>query len=306
MEILDLDSAKKERTVIVLGAFDGLHIGHVSLLEQGRTLAKKKRAKLAIMTFAQHPSAVLKKRSVKLLTPGQEKLDILADLGVEVVFLPDFTKIARFSPMDFFYDILLGKFGAVGLVAGPNFRFGKGAKGDSNLLEYLGRKSQVPVRISKAVTYRNGTVSSTMIRRLLREGRVEVANRLLGRPFRLTGEVVRGEGRGRKLKMPTANIQLPEAKFLPACGVYLVRAFAENKSYYGLLSISDKPTFHESADIAVEVYLFDTDDDLYGKTLSIEIIRYQRGIVKYESAKELMDQVSRDIQEARGYLAHYL
>ena len=128
MEILDLDSAKKERTVIVLGAFDGLHIGHVSLLEQGRTLAKKKRAKLAIMTFAQHPSAVLKKRSVKLLTSGQEKLDILADLGVEVVFLPDFTKIARFSPMDFFMTYYWASLVQLDWLQAPTSASGKAPK----------------------------------------------------------------------------------------------------------------------------------------------------------------------------------
>ncbi|MDD4264069.1 MAG: riboflavin biosynthesis protein RibF [Firmicutes bacterium] len=306
MEIIGLDNQQKERTVVVLGAFDGIHKGHISLIDAGRMLAKAKDAKLAIMTFLEHPDTVLKNNRLKMLTTQEEKLKVLQDLGVEIVYLPTFVDIAWLSATRFFNEILIEKFGAVGLVAGPNFHFGKKARGNSSYLKFLGTKNNIPVFIGEAIRYKDRIISSTMIRRLIKKGQIELVNSLLGRRFTLTGEVIKGEGRGRKLKMPTANINIPKEKLLPPCGVYLTEAFCENKSYFGLLSISDKPTFHEKGDIVVEVYLFNTEDDLYGKSLSIELIRLQREIFKYNSAKELMDQVALDIKEAKHYMSYYL
>lgn len=306
MEIRGLETINIEKTVVVLGAFDGLHRGHMSLIEAGYTLAKKKGARLAVMTFDEHPDTVLKASSMKLLTTQSEKLDILKNLGVEIVFMPHFRDIASFSGPKFFNEILIKKFGAVGLVVGPNFRFGKKARGTSQLLEFLGKQQNVPVVVNEAVKYKGRIISSTMIRRLLQKGKIEEANTLLGRRYFLSGSVTTGEGRGRKLKMPTANLLISPEKLMTPCGVYLVEGSWDNKTCYGLLSISDKPTFHEVSDIVVEVYFLDLDENLYQKDLKIELIRFQRGIVKYNSASELMNQVAVDIQEARDYIQNYL
>ncbi len=305
MEIKGLEKCP-ERTIVVLGTFDGLHRGHQNLINEGRELAKKKGARLAIMTFNEHPETVLKANAVKLLTIKIEKFALLEKLGIEIVFIPSFYDLANYTAVRFFNDILLAKFNAVGIVAGPDFHFGKKAHGNSNLLYFLGKKNQVPVVISPAIEHNQGIISSTLIRRLLNQGQILKANTLLGRRYSLSGKVILGEGRGRTLKMPTANLEVANEKLIPSCGVYLVEGFWGRKSAYGLLSISNKPTFRQDIDIAVEVYFLDLDANLYGKEIKLEFIKYLRGIVKYNSALELRDQVGLDEQKARYFIKHYL
>mgnify|MGYP000854485920 CR=1 FL=1 len=301
MEIRNLYE-NNDPSVVVLGAFDGLHRGHLSLLKAGKKLALKKQAKLAVMTFDEHPDIVLRDNPMKLLTTQKEKLDLLEKLGVEIVFMPRFRDIAGLSAECFFYQILLGDFKAKGAVVGPNFRFGKKARGNSKLLNLLGQKEGLPVLVRPGVTQNGQIISSTLIRRLIRQGEVSRANTLLGRRYSLTGTVIAGEGRGRKLGMPTANLQIAPEKLLPPLGVYLVQGFWQNKSCYGLLSISDKPTFHAQSEIVSEVYFFDLNENLYGQEITLECIKYLRGIVKYSNANDLMDQVKKDEKEARNII----
>jgi riboflavin kinase/FMN adenylyltransferase len=305
MEILGLHGNTK-RTVVVLGAFDGIHKGHVSLMKTGKALAEKKHAHLAVMTFDEHPDKVLKDSPIKLLTTQEEQLAILKEYGVEIVFRPCFREIASLNAETFFSKVLLEDFNAQGLVVGSNFRFGKKARGNSQLLYSLGKKENIPVIICQAVKNNNQIISSTLIRRLLNSGKVSLSNALLGRRFSLTGVVIQGEGRGRRLNTPTANLLVAQEKLIPACGVYLVEGFWEGRSAFGLLSISKKPTFLETGEIAVEVYFLDIDEDLYGKTIKLEFIEYFRGIEKYNTAEELMFQLEEDKKRARHGIKYYI
>ncbi len=305
MEIRGLEKCP-DRTIVVLGTFDGLHRGHQNLIKQGRDLATKKGARLALMTFNEHPETVLKANAVQLLTTKTEKFRLLEKLGVEIVFIPSFYDLANYSAAQFFQETLLTKFGAVGAVVGTDFHFGKKAQGNSTLLSFLGRRNRIPIVISPVIKDNQSIISSTLIRRFLHEGQILRANTLLGRRYSLAGEVIIGEGRGRTLSMPTANLEVSRDKLIPACGVYLVEGFFEEKSAYGLLSISNKPTFRDDLDIAVEVYFIDFAGNLYGKEIKLEFIDYLRGIVKFNSALALRDQVELDEKKARFIIKHYL
>ncbi|NLJ24336.1 MAG: bifunctional riboflavin kinase/FAD synthetase [Firmicutes bacterium] len=306
------DGMKGCRIVAGLGFFDGVHLGHQVILRQVLEVAATLDAVPAIVTFDRHPLTTIRPEAVpQLLTDGEERKQYLLDFGMKAVIELTFNKqLARLEPEQFASDILAKRLGVVAVIAGEDFRFGYQGRGGIDLLRKDGDKWGIGfVQAVDSVIVGDEKVSSTRIRGLLLEGMVEEAAELLGRPYKLIGPVVEGEGRGKKLGFPTANLAIPPKRLIPKDGVYAVTIrqpmeitqtgqLATAGELLGVLSVSDKPTF-AGATRAVEVHILDEEKDYYGKKLEVSFHRRLRSIRKFANAEELQSQVTRDIKTVR-------
>jgi len=297
----------KESCVLALGNFDGVHLGHRRLLEQGLGQAVRLGVGLNVLIFEPHPfKALFPEREIKFLSTTQERLRRLEKLGVHTVYLLPFTReMANTSPEQFVEKVLL-PMGVIHVVVGFNYSFGAQGKGDAELLKTLGQKNGFGVSVLQAQTIGSQVISSSSIREALLNGDVRLASSLLGHPFSLSGTVVHGEERGRQLGYPTANI-LPADDFLiPKRGVYAVWAYLEGKRVAGMLSIGNKPTFHDMYATVVEVNFFDFHGDLYGSEIAVHIEARLRDERKFNGVSELLIQLKKDKVEAEQVLQEIL
>ena len=306
------DGEDGNRVVAGLGFFDGVHLGHQAILRRVRELAADMDSVPMVVTFDRHPFSVIKsKLAPPLLTNREERRHYMWDLGIEAIAELCFdAKLATLEPEEFASDILARQLLVVAVVAGDDFSFGYKGRGGIALLRQKGHEWGITViETVDPVLAGKEKVSSTRIRGLIQAGIVEEAAVLLGRPYRLAGPVIEGEGRGRKLGFPTANLAIPSDRLIPQDGVYAVTVrqlidddkigyTVKQGEYPGVLSISDKPTFAE-ATRAVEVHLIDQDKDYYGRKLEISFHRRLRPIQKFANAEALKEQVARDIANAR-------
>ena len=281
------DAAKRERRVAV-GTFDGVHLGHREVIRGMDT----------VLTFDPHPLAVIHPSALpKLLQTPNVKRDIIGGLGVqELVNIPFDEEFSRKSHEQFVEEVLIDRLGAVQVSVGENFRFGKGAKGDS---DYLASRPEFDTRVVPLVEVAGETVSSTQIRALVAAGEVDKAAEMLGGPFLLEGVVVEGDGRGRDLGMPTANI-VPDDRFAaPGHGVYAAWAHG----YPAAVNVGVRPTFDTGRGLLVEAFLIGYEGDLYGETLRIGFIERLRGEKRFDSVEELVEQMHRDVAETERLCA---
>lgn len=291
---------------VAIGNFDGIHLGHRELLLQTRRLAGERGAPSVVLSFEPHPAKVLSPDFAPLLiTTTERKIALLEGEGVDALVLQPFDKAYAATPPEAFVERdLLGSLGARDVVVGYDFTFGKGRAGDPEVLARLGHPR---MRVHTVPPFHeNGlVVSSSKIRELVLEGRVEPAARLLGRPFLLDGIVVPGRGRGRTIGYPTANVA-PRTELLPANGVYTVLAAVEGVAgaVGGAANIGRKPTFGEE-ERTVEIHLFDTDQDLYGREMAVAFLHRLRPEVRFGSVEELVEQIGKDVREARAQLDRY-
>jgi riboflavin kinase/FMN adenylyltransferase len=268
--------------VAAIGSFDGVHRGHRRVLETARAAGRR----VTVITFWPHPRLVLGNR-VELLSTLERRLELLDEAGVDEVLVVEFTpELAAREPSEFAQS-LLPRIGASVVVIGENFRFGRGAVGDAPLLERLG----FDVRIVPTLE----GVSSTEVRRLLREGDVVGAARLLGRPPELEGTVVLGDQRGGTLGYPTANLSVPPDLLVPAYGIYAGSALGHRAA----ISIGVNPHYG-GEERRIEPYLLDFEGDLYGRRLVVELWQRLRDERAFASEDELVAQITRDVEEARG------
>lgn len=286
---------------VTIGTFDGVHMGHRSLLEA--LLAGQHPT---VVTFEPHPQHVLRSRPdrLQILTPTEEKLRKMERLGIErAVILPFNKGIAEIPAEQFLRDILVGTIGLKRLVVGFNHSFGRNREGDIEFMRQRQETYGYELVVVEARTEGDRAVSSTRIRRALSDGDVDSANRYLGMPYRMIGTVVRGDGRGHDLGYPTANlVPLDRDQLVPAEGVYAVRAKVDGKHYDGVASIGYKETFGEGRPLAVEVHLFDVDLDLYGKVMAVDWVSFLRGQKRFDSREELIVQMHEDSRKAREVL----
>lgn len=298
------DFPLKFDTVITLGSFDGLHLGHQNLLKETKDLAKKLGVRPLVVTFDPHPRQVLQpESSFKLLTTLEEKLNLISELGFEEVAIIPFTKnLAEWDPELFVQKYIVDNLRAKGVVVGFNFRFGKQRKGDVELLTNLGKKYNFTVKVVEAVFIDGLKISSSLIRGLLEKGSIELANKLLGRPYFLIGKVIKGKGRGKILGYPTANLSISDAKLIPLCGVYAVWITLRGEKFKGAMNIGKNPTFDEK-NLSIEVYIFDFNSEIYGERIKVELINYVRGEKKFPSPEALKLQIEKDCQKIRQVLA---
>ncbi|MBE3553081.1 MAG: riboflavin biosynthesis protein RibF [Kyrpidia tusciae] len=288
-------------SVMALGTFDGLHIGHQEILSQGKAEAKRRGVPFAVFLCDPHPRQVLGIGAEYdvLLTPLPEKLRLLEHYGADLVYILLFTReVAAVAPEQFVLDLLLPLAPEV-LVAGFDYTFGAGGKGDAALLKAMGETRALPVFILPPVNRYGEKVSSSLIREKLRYGEVKLVRELLGRPYALTGRVVKGEGRGIGIGFPTANLQLNDPFLIPGTGVYLVRAFWGMEKGPGLMNIGVRPTFHDRGTLSLEVHLLDHRVDLYGEEMRVEFLDYLRPEQRFNSVDRLVAQIEQDVRTAR-------
>lgn len=288
MRVTPLSEVDRRPRHVAVGEFDGVHVGHREVISGNDT----------VLTFDPHPAVVVKPgRAPKLLTSLDVKIELIAGLGVEeLVVVPFDDGFAHQEASEFIDRVLVGALGARTVSVGQNFRFGHGARGDTALLT---SDSRFDTRVVPLVEVDGETVSSTRIRALVADGEVEDAARLLGAPFRMRGEVVPGDQRGRDLGFPTANM-VPEADLAwPAHGVYACRVGER----LAAVNVGVRPTFGEGLRPLVEAFVLDFEGDLYGTWLTVEFVARLRGEQRFDSVEELVQQMHRDVERTRELLA---
>ncbi|BCG59635.1 bifunctional riboflavin kinase/FAD synthetase [Paenibacillus sp. URB8-2] len=292
--------------IAALGQFDGLHRGHVSVISSAVALARKEGVPAAVMTFYPHPKDVMGKGDYEgYLTPPRDKSELLAGMGVDILFVIEFNEeLSRVSPRDFVLGMLL-PLKITTAVVGFDFRFGYMGEGDADMLRLLGNGS---MRVETVPPFLlNGVkVSSSGIRKGLQSGEVELVNFWFGRRYHLRGTVAHGEKRGRTIGFPTANLELEDRYVIPSRGVYAVRAFHNGKAMPGVMNVGVKPTFHEGVTTPTfEVHLLDFSGDLYGQEMMVELVSFIRPEHRFDSVESLIAQIREDAKTAGKILQEY-
>ncbi len=281
-------------TAVTVGVLDGVHLGHRSLiarLDPGLVRT--------VLTFEPHPIEVLVPGThPRLLTTIDERIDLLGEAGVEQVGVLDLADIRELEAPRFVEDVLVERLGVAQLAAGTDFRFGVNRTGDIDLLVEMGRTHGFVVEGVPLMVHDDRVISSSRIRELIEEGRPEEAARALGYQFRVTGTVIHGDGRGKEIGFPTANLEPPARKVLPAIGVYAGYATVEGHRHQAAINIGVRPTFGGGA-LMVEAHLLDFAGDLYDEQIMVELGRYLRPELHFDSVEELVDQMGRDVEETR-------
>ena len=300
-----LDGVNIQNTWLTIGSFDGVHTGHQQLIRELKQHAHQAGAKSVVLTFHPHPTVVLKGRTGAFyLTTGPEKVKLLDDLGVDIVVTHPFTYEISQSTAREFTEYLMEHLGFHQLWVGYDFALGKDREGNVDYLEMLGAELNYQVHTVGPITSDGWTISSSHIRKLLTEGVVEEANKLLGRPYRITGEVIHGDGRGKSIGIPTANLEVGNEKLIPGSGVYACRAEVMDKILPAAVNIGVRPTFESNDQQAhVEAHILDYSNDIYTQQIFIEFIARLRGEQRFQSVEELINQVHNDINKTREIVA---
>ncbi len=305
MEILDdlTQAALRQETILTIGAFDGVHRGHQALIANVVARARETDRLAALLTFHPHPAAVLAPdRAPRYLTTPGEKIAILEGLGVDMVILLPFNRqVANTSARDFM-EAISKHLRLRELWIGADFALGHNREGDVPRLRELGRELDYEVHVVEPVADDDQTISSSRIRRLLRDGRVAEAAEMLGRYPSISGEVVEGARRGHKLGFPTANLEVRAERAVPADGIYAVFALLGQERLPAVANVGVRPTF-DNGQRTVEAYIFDFDRDIYGCDLVVEFVARLREERRYDNVDDLVAQIERDAEKAREILA---
>ena len=287
MQVVNLNDAQPRPRRIAVGEFDGVHLGHREVIAGCDT----------VLTFDPHPLQVVRPEAApKLLQSLELKAELIATLGVEeLVVIPFDQGFAHQSAQEFIDHVLVEQLRATHVSVGDNFRFGFGAKGDAAL---LGAQTSFTTSVARLVEIDGEIVSSSHIRALVGAGEVDIAARFLGAPFRLRGEVVHGEARGRTLGFPTANIVPDETLVCPGHGIYAARTDTDGNAA-AAVSIGVRPTFGTGRAVLVEAYLLDTRQDLYGRVMTLDFVARIRGEKRFDSVDALIEQMHDDVRRTR-------
>lgn len=297
----DPPPARWTQTVLALGNFDGLHRGHARILEQVRRRADERRATAAALTFDPHPPRVVRPdKAPPLLMTKDQKLEALAEAGMDgaavVRFTPD---LSRWDPDRFVRTVLVEWLQVAEVCVGANFLFGRQRSGNFSLLRSLGARYGFEAGKIDPVRYKEFVVSSTRLRRLIADGRVDEAGALLGHHYAIDGVVERGEGRGRNHGVPTANLRT-DNELLPPDGVYATTARVDGVLHASVTNVGVRPTFGPDGPRTVETHLFDAALDLYGRPLRLAFVQRLRGERAFEDAAALQRQIAADCERARA------
>lgn len=298
-----LNAAHLDNSWLTIGVFDGVHRGHQAIIQQLTAGAHENGAPAVVITFSPHPAFVLAGREIKLLTIPDERADLLFKLGVDAVINMQFTReLASHTAEDFMAE-LKRRLGLSNLVIGYDFALGKDRAGNFERLTGIGRELGYSVSRVDPMRQAGEVISSTLIRQAIADGAVRQAAGKLGRNYALTGSVIPGDGRGRTIGIPTANVDFPLEKAVPANGVYACLAVLGQARHQAVVNIGLRPTFN-TGDILphVEAHLLDYAGDLYGQTLTLEFVERLRDEQKFPSVDALVTQIRTDITTARGLL----
>ncbi len=295
-----------KRTIVTIGTFDGVHVGHQKILERLVSDAQKEGKKSVLLTFFPHPRMVLQKdMQIELINTIEEKALLLKNIGLDYLIIHPFSKeFSRLTALDFVRDILVNQLKTSKLVIGYDHHFGKNREGNIDQLREYSPLYDFDIEEISAQDIDNVAISSTKIRRALHDGNLKTANRFLGYHFTINGTVVNGKRLGGKIGFPTANINVEEAyKLIPKTGVYVVRSEINGTVVNGMMNIGYRPTV-DGKHQTIEVHFFDFDQDLYDQKLTIELLYFLREEQKFESVEDLIVQLKKDKETSLHYLAH--
>lgn len=296
-EIKDID-----RTVVALGNFDGVHIGHQALIDRAVKIAHEKNLKSAVFTFSNHPKNVLSHSNVvRNIIYEDEKMRILERLGIDYVFSMDFDEyMMSMSPDEFIEKLMIGTFRADTAVCGFNFTFGSRAAGTADYLRDYCRDHDLNVIVVDRVNLGGCVVSSTLIRQQILDGNMEEVSGLLGRTYSIRGTVVKGNALGRTIGFPTCNITIDETMVSPPNGAYITRCKVGGEVFKSITNVGNKPTIGTYSK-SIETHIFDFDRDIYGELMEVEFIKMIREERKFPSLDELAAQLDNDVKVAKSY-----
>lgn len=284
--------------------FDGVHLGHLSIIRQLNEIAEKEHLESAILSFWPHPRKFLNPDDdVKMLNTLEEKLELLDKSGIQNIFLKTFDEEFRnLSGADFCEKILVEKLNVKHIIIGYDHTFGKNKSGDFNLLKALSGDLGFKVDQLEAVKSNQLNISSTKIRQALSEGKIKEANQMLGYHYPLTGKVIHGKKLGRTIGYPTANIEVPVNKLLPKNGAYIVEVFVDQQFHKGMLSIGTNPTIDDqNQSLHTEVYILDFDQDIYGKEITVKFRDFLHHEIKFDGMERLIEKLDEDKRLTESY-----
>lgn len=300
-----LDGVNISNTYLTIGSFDGIHIGHQKLIRELNHSAHQAEGRSVVLTFHPHPAVILRGRTGAFyLTPPQEKTELLDQLEVDIVITYRFSYELSQSTAREYISILKNHLGFQQLWVGYDFALGKGREGNVPYLQLLGEEFGYTVHVLEPVMTDGQIVSSSFIRKLISDGEVAEANKFLGRTYRVSGEVVHGDGRGKRIGIPTANLETGGEKLIPSAGVYACRAQIQDKFWPAAVNVGTRPTFENTDQRShVEAYILDFSDELYGQMIALDFIVRLRGEVRFDSVEELLNQIYVDIDQTREIIS---
>ncbi len=300
----DSSNGFSAKTGVGLGNFDGLHIGHMALINTLIRESQLNNLNSIVYTFTKHPENILRKKLITpLLLTEQKKIDLLGEISLDYLYFDEFNEdFSRLSPEDFVKKILLDKLNIKLAVAGYDYRFGYMGQGDIPFLKELGQKYGFKVVVIPAIKCDDEVISSTRIRNCIINGELETAYKLLGRNYSITAEVVSGRRIGNTIGFPTANIHPERFLVLPENGVYITKTLLDGKLYNSMTNVGYNPTFEDVKQKTVETHIIDFNQDIYGKKIEVFFLKKIRNEKKFESVELLKEQISKDMGTARRYL----
>jgi len=294
----------KNKSCVTVGVFDGLHLGHKSIIKKTIAIARRNKVLSAVLTFSPHPDSVIhSKNKSPLLISLKHRLSLINSLGVDVCVVVKFNSyFMNISAEKFISNILIKKFRMAFLVLNRNFTFGKDKVGNKGLIKKLSKDLNFKLYFQKDIKSSGNIISSTLIRSLIKEGNLEKASKLLGRKVEVIGTVIGGDKRGRKIGFPTANID-PHHEVIPPKGVYLIEAYLLNRKLLGLANIGLRPTFKKENKEVIEIHFLNFRKNIYGKDIRIVFLKKLRNEKKFRNKARLLDQIDKDIKQAKRFFS---
>jgi len=298
-----LEEVNLQNSWLTIGVFDGVHRGHAEIIRRLTAGAHANGAPAVVLTFDPHPAIVLGGHDIRCITTPEERTDLLDGLGVDAVITQRFTRdLSAVSAREYMSN-LAERLGLRHLMIGYDFALGRGREGNAARLAEIGAELNYEVEVIHAVSDESGVISSTEIRKLVATGNVAEAAKLLGHHYSLSGPVIHGDGRGRKINIRTANIDYPKQKAIPAFGIYACWAWIGGERFMAATNVGVNPTFTPGKQIPnVEPHILDFDRDIYGREVKLEFVARLRNELKFPSVDELIEQIHADIDHTRRIL----
>ncbi len=304
MEVInDLSKVNLISSVVCVGNFDGLHRGHRVVIERTVFHAKQMNADSVVFSFWPHPQKVLKPDStLEYLSTYQEKVALFEAIGVDKLILFPFNReFASLSSQSFIEDYLVGKLKMKCFVIGYDHQYGKDREGNYHKLLEQAQQLDFEVERIEQKAFSGENISSSKIRKFIKSGQIDLANKLLSYHFFLIGKVEQGRQLGRKISFPTANIIYPDEKIIPKKGVYFVEVEIKAKTYFGVANLGSKPTIDKHLPISLEVHIFNFEEDIYGQNIKVSFLQFLREEMKFDNLESLKLQIEKDTQKARDF-----
>lgn len=296
---IDLNYVADEDSVIALGNFDGVHKGHIELINRAVKNAKKLNIKSSLLLFNEHTDNLVKVGKKDIITTNQTKFEIIEDLGVDIIYLIDFTRdFMAYTPMMFLKDFLADNLKIKGVVVGYDYTYGYKKSGD---VEFLNKNKNLfkSVDVIEQISSHGVKISSTLIRKLIEDGKIKEADELLSRPYKLIGEIIHAKGLGKKMGYPTANLKLIDNFVIPRFGVYDTDIIIKGERFRASTNIGTNPTVEHDG-IKIEAHILDFNRDIYGEIVELELLDFVRPELKFASIEELFKQIAKDVLVTRN------